>query len=27
MRNPPVCEFVPDLCQTIADLAHLGDLV
>jgi hypothetical protein len=26
-RNLPSCEFVPDLCQTIADLAHLADLV
>ena len=26
-RNQPVCEFVPDLCQTIAGLARLGGLV
>ena len=26
-RNQPLCEFVPDLCQRIADLAGLDDLV
>jgi hypothetical protein len=26
-RNQPRRGFVPDLCETIADLAHLDDLV